>query len=92
MEPTEIVLTRDGHYFVPDGGGTGMCQAAKIVKVWTPDMVNLTGWDGNGDAFRHTSVPVLVDGDPERGLDLEGVLRSSKSASFHLSRSCPFGR
>ncbi len=89
MEPNEIVLTRDGHYFVPDGGGTGRCQAAKIVKVWSPDMVNVVGWDGDGDQFKHTSVPVMHTYSPE---DVEKEFRASTSASFHLSRACPFGR
>lgn len=38
------------------------CQAAIVVRVWTPTMVNLAAFDGNGEPFRKTSVPMLTEG------------------------------
>lgn len=82
-------LTRMGHYFVPQGEGAGpdglpatfgSCQTAVVVGVNSHEdvtTVNLRGWTHEGEEFRH--LEVATDADP-------------RSASFHLSRDCPFGR
>lgn len=79
----EIKLGRVGHYHIPGAEGSdGTCQTALIVKVWSPEMVNVVAFEqGDGQPNGHTSVPVRTYGDPV-GL----------SASFHLNRACPFER
>jgi hypothetical protein len=76
----EIKLGRVGHYHTPDEGD-GTCQTALVVHVWTPEMVNVVAFDGNGVPFGHTSAPVRSYGDPV-----------GPSASFHLNRACPYER
>jgi hypothetical protein len=75
-------LVRLGHYHIPDSGadaGAGSCQTALVVRVWSESMVNLVVWTHEGNSVVHTSVRVHAPSD-------------SKSASFHLSGDCPYGR
>lgn len=83
----EIVLGRIGHYFTPTSSAdeelAGSCQTATIAHVWRgadeqPSSVNLSVLEQSGRPFERTSVLL---GAPATG-----------SASFHLTRDCPWGR
>lgn len=54
------------------------CQAAIIVRVRPDGLVNLVVWDGSGDQQKHGRVPVRPV--------------TEITATFHLSRECPWGR
>lgn len=79
----EIVLARAGHYF---DAVIGSCRTATVACVHedrnrTPGSVNLSVLEHSGRAFELTSVP--VNEAPELG---------DTTSSFHLTRSCPWGR
>jgi len=79
MEPDEIVLCRDGHYF---NAGNGGCQAAKVAHVFGEGAaVNIQVLDQSGQASTRTSVAVK----PTPAIE-------DTSNSFHLTRQCPWGR
>lgn len=74
----EMVLGRVGHYF---DAGNGSCNAAIVVEVHTPELVNVAGWNHGGTNYTRTSVPV----DPSPTTE-------ATANSFHLTRDCPWGR
>ena len=78
-----MVLGRVGHFHVPDGDGAGSCQVAIVAHVHPSadggELVNVAGFQHDGEPFRHLDVPVYVE---------EGFAK----ASFHLTRDCPYGR
>lgn len=39
-------------------------EDAHIVYVHSDNMINVAGWDANGDPFKATSVVLIQDGDP----------------------------
>lgn len=83
----EIVLGRVGHYHVPAGDSAGSCQTAIVAFVHdngegAPSLhlaVNVAGFEHDGEPFRRLDVPVAAPS-------------SQPSASFHLTRDCPYGR
>lgn len=76
-EQDAIVLGRVGHYHVPSGSGAGSCQTALVV--WSGGSgVNLAVWTHDGDQTPRLDVPVSEV--------------AAESATFHLTRDCPYGR
>lgn len=78
-----MVLGRVGHYHVPDGDSAGSCQVAIVAHVHEgadgDELVNVAGFQHDGEPFRHLNVPVFR-------------AEVSSKASFHTTRECPFGR
>lgn len=79
-----IVLGRIGHYF---DAGNGSCSTALVVETvpglepGQSGVITVKAWHHGGEEFTRTSVPVV------------GTPAASDSAnSFHLNRSCPWGR
>lgn len=81
MMDDEIKLGRVGHYSYQN-----VCQTALIVQVHAkqfstteggelPRIVNVAGWDHEGNEFSRRGVPFGHTDDPE--------------AEFHLNRDCP---
>lgn len=73
-----IVLTRAGHLCNSlDAHATPTCEAAIVVYVHTPTLVNLDVTDHNGV---HSAITSVTVGPPVPG------------TTFHLSRDCPWHR
>lgn len=86
MGQHEIVIMRAGHYFTPTSGEgedlAGSCQGATVAHVVTPES---GGVEVNLDVLTHSAVH-----QPRLGVSVEPA--GIGTASFHLTRDCPWGK